>query len=147
MKLRALIQHDYKNYSHLTDINAHQIYLYKPILYYILIFIFWQVPDEVTYAELSLVRPNTLDATKNGGNQYGTLRARDEPTIYAQIDHSKKPPNGNAMPPAVTAAAVKSSPVVSPVSSLFPMSKPGLYHREVVTVRTPLMGCQQESCV
>ncbi|XP_065167952.1 nephrin isoform X2 [Atheta coriaria] len=105
------------------------------------------VPDEVTYAELSLVRPNTLDATKNGGNQYGTLRARDEPTIYAQIDHSKKPPNGNAMPPAVTAAAVKSSPVVSPVSSLFPMSKPGLYHREVVTVRTPLMGCQQESCV
>ncbi|XP_044729168.1 nephrin-like [Chrysoperla carnea] len=45
---------------------------------------------------------------------------KDDTTIYAQIDHNRRPP-----PPPV-----------------------GVYHhREVVTVRTPLMGCQQESCV
>nr|XP_023019430.1 uncharacterized protein LOC111508225 [Leptinotarsa decemlineata] len=92
------------------------------------------VGNEVTYAELALTRPNTLDTIRNGGNQFGTLRNRDDPTIYAQIDHNRRPP------------ATKSSPIVSPASAVFPPSK-GIYHREVVTVRTPLMGCQQESCV
>lgn len=97
----------------------------------------FQAGNEVTYAELSLTRPNSLEAVKNGGNQYGTLRSREDPTIYAQIDHNRRPP------PVPT----KTSPMVSPVSSIFPAAKQGLYHREVVTVRTPLMGCQQESCV
>ncbi|KAK9753864.1 hypothetical protein QE152_g1719 [Popillia japonica] len=96
--------------------------------------------NEVTYAELALARPNSLDPIKNGSAQYGMSRGgRDDSTIYAQIDHSRKP-----QIPMKTAA---SSPVVSPVSSLFPPSKPSLYQREIVTVRTPLMGCQQESCV
>lgn len=100
-----------------------------------------QAGNEVTYAELQMPRPNTLDTVKNGGSQYGTLRGRDDPTIYAQIDHNRRPP-----PPIPTKASL-TSPIVSPVSSIFPSTKPGIYHREVVTVRTPLMGCQQESCV
>ena len=100
----------------------------------------FQIGNEVTYAELTLTRPNSLEPIKNGGGQYGTLRGKDDSTVYAQIDHCKKPP---------PMAPLKSltSPMVSPVSSLFPAAKTGLYHREVVTVRTPLMGCQQESCV
>ncbi|XP_022914013.2 nephrin isoform X1 [Onthophagus taurus] len=96
--------------------------------------------NEVTYAELSLVRPNSLDPVKNGGGQYGTLRGRtDDSTIYAQIDHSKK------LPPAPVRGSLP-SPLISP-ASLFPTAKTGIYQREIVTVRTPLMGCQQESCV
>ncbi|CAH0550166.1 unnamed protein product [Brassicogethes aeneus] len=101
------------------------------------------VPSEVTYAELALARPSSLDALKNGAAvQFGTLRGRktDDPTIYAQIDHNRRPP-----PPPIPAKA--SPPMVSPVANLFPTAKQGLYHREVVTVRTPLMGCTQESCV
>ncbi|EFA06209.2 nephrin isoform X1 [Tribolium castaneum] len=94
--------------------------------------------NEVTYAELSLARPNSLETMKNGGSQYGTLRNREDSTIYAQIDH------GRRLPPPIPG---KTSPLVSPVSSLFPSAKQGLYHRDAVTVRTPLMGCQQESCV
>ncbi|XP_060523485.1 nephrin isoform X2 [Cylas formicarius] len=101
--------------------------------------------NEVVYAELSLSRPNSLDPIKNGGQQYScgqqyaTLRKGDDSTIYTQIDHGRRPP-----PPIPIS---KTSPLVSPVSSLFPATKQGIYHREVVTVRTPLMGCQQESCV
>ncbi|XP_017787321.1 PREDICTED: synaptogenesis protein syg-2 isoform X2 [Nicrophorus vespilloides] len=97
------------------------------------------VTNEVTYAELSLARPNTLDTTKNVGNQFPTQKLRDESIIYAQIDHTK-----NHQP--VSTLSAKPSPILSPVSSLFPV-KPSMYHREVVTIRTPLMGCQQESCV
>lgn len=103
-------------------------------------FLRFQAGNELTYAELSLTRPNSLETFKNGGSQYGTLRARDEPTIYAQIDHNKRAP-------PVPAKSSVTSPLVSPVSSIFSSAKPGLHHREVVTVRTPLMGCQQESCV
>lgn len=114
-----------------------------------LLFLF-QAVNEVTYAELALARPNSLEtvgmknaanAKNNTAHLYGTMRHnnyRDDPTIYAQIDHSRRPPPSTTL--------TKTSPLVSPASSLFP-TKPGLYHREVVTVRTPLMGCQQESCV
>lgn len=83
---------------------------------------------------------NAANAKNNAVNLYGTMRHnyRDDPTIYAQIDHSRRPP---PIPHAKT-----TSPMISPASALFP-AKQGLYHREVVTVRTPLMGCQQESCV
>ncbi|KAK9753858.1 hypothetical protein QE152_g1717 [Popillia japonica] len=88
--------------------------------------------NEVTYAELALARPNSLDPIKNGSAQYGMSRGgRDDSTIYAQIDHSRKP-----QIPMKTAA---SSPVVSPVSSLFPPSKPSLYQREIVQSAPPLM--------
>lgn len=104
------------------------------------VILLFQVTNEVTYAELQLARPNSLETVKNGGNQYGTLCGRNEPTIYAQIDHNRRPPH-------IPMKTSLTSPIVSPVSSIFPSTKPGLYHREVVTVRTPLMGCQQESCV
>ncbi|XP_019764544.2 nephrin [Dendroctonus ponderosae] len=101
--------------------------------------------NEVVYAELQLARPKSLDAIKNGGQQlsaaqqYATLRKGDESTIYTKIDHGRRPP-----PPVPIS---RTSPIISPVTAMFPTSKQGLYHREVVTVRTPLMGCQQESCV
>ncbi|CAH1999551.1 unnamed protein product [Acanthoscelides obtectus] len=99
-------------------------------------------PPEVTYAELSIVRPSSLDTSK-GANHYaaGTNTAyRDDSTVYAQIDHSRRvPPLGGG--------PVKPSPIISPASMIFPAPvRPGYYHREVVTVRTPLMGAQ-ESCV
>ncbi|KAF7280091.1 hypothetical protein GWI33_006418 [Rhynchophorus ferrugineus] len=105
--------------------------------------------NEVVYAELQLARPCSLDPIKNGvqhyspsqQQQYATIRKGDDSsTIYTQIDHGRRVP-----PPPL--ANNRTSPMVSPVTSIFPTSKPGLYHREVVTVRTPLMGCQQESCV
>ncbi|XP_066142755.1 neural cell adhesion molecule 2-like isoform X1 [Euwallacea fornicatus] len=102
--------------------------------------------NEVVYAELQLARPNSLDPIKNGGQQYSspaqqyaTLRKGDDSTIYTKIDHNRRPP-----PPIPNS---RTSPIISPVTAIFPTSKQGLYHREVVTVRTPLMGCQQESCV
>ncbi|XP_045465735.1 nephrin isoform X2 [Harmonia axyridis] len=95
--------------------------------------------SEVTYAELALARPSTLPTCKNGVNQPENQKIRDDPTIYAQIDHSKK-----AYPQKPT---LKSPPLVSPVSSLFPVTKPAFHQREVITIRTPLMGHQQESCV
>ncbi|XP_046659110.1 LOW QUALITY PROTEIN: nephrin-like [Homalodisca vitripennis] len=80
-----------------------------------------QRPDnDVTYAELCLSRPTSLvDAAYRGS---GTLRRGEEPTIYAEIDHNRRPPHS----------------LVSPATGS---------HREIVTVRTPLMGSQQESCV
>nr|CAI5835332.1 unnamed protein product [Callosobruchus analis] len=99
-------------------------------------------PSEVTYAELSIVRPSTLDTSK-GTNHYagGAVPPyRDDSTVYAQIDHSRR-----AAPPA--GGTTRPSPIVSPASAIFPPPvRPGYYHREVVTVRTPLMGAQ-ESCV
>lgn len=119
----------------MIKINFHCYVCYIHRTYHILNenFLF-QPASELTYAELTLTRPNSLEAFKSSGN--GALR--NEPTIYAQIDHGKRP----IQPP------VKSSPIISPASSIFTSTtKPSLYHREVVTVRTPLMGCQQESCV
>ncbi|CAG9837595.1 unnamed protein product [Diabrotica balteata] len=68
------------------------------------------IDNEVTYAELSHVRPNSLEPIKNGGNQYGTLLHRDDPTIYAQIDHNRRPP------------PLKTSPMVSPAMNESPRS-------------------------
>lgn len=63
----------------------------------------------------------------------------DEPTIYAQIDHYKT---------SSSAATSPFPPLISPSStistSLYP-AKP--FSREIVTIRTPLMYTQQESCV
>ncbi|XP_025835223.1 uncharacterized protein LOC112905963 [Agrilus planipennis] len=96
---------------------------------------------EVTYAELQLVRPNSLEPLRNGDNQCGGgMVNKENSVIYAQIDHTKRAPPGS-LRMSVT------SPLTSPVSSLFCPIKPTAYHREIVTVRTPLMGCQQESCV
>ncbi|XP_068082092.1 nephrin [Anabrus simplex] len=99
------------------------------------------VADEVTYAELSLARPTSLQDTNLamgsgmlvGGslNLGGGIRGRDEPIIYAQIDHSRRPPPSD----------LAGTPLVSPGSH------PTFYPREIVTVRTPLMSNQQESCV
>lgn len=87
----------------------------------------------------------------------------DEPTIYAQIDHYKSPTQGtnsatgtasatatSSTTPASSSAATSPFPTVisSPSStistSLYP-AKP--FSREIVTIRTPLMYTQQESCV
>ncbi|XP_063232166.1 nephrin-like [Bacillus rossius redtenbacheri] len=117
--------------------------------------------EEVTYAELCLPRPTTLlDGGATAampplgaapgcfklGSGAGAVRCRDEPTIYAQIDHGRLP------------YASPLSPLVSPPASLLcggggssPASIAALHplppHREIVTVRTPLMTSQQESCV
>ncbi|XP_068084809.1 synaptogenesis protein syg-1-like [Anabrus simplex] len=98
-----------------------------------------RVSEEVTYAELSLVRPTTLHDTGLtrgssvilAGSSSGGVRVREEATIYAQIDHSRRPPPSDSV----------STPLVSPASH------PSFYPREIVTVRTPLISNQQESCV
>lgn len=100
-----------------------EVYMVKPL-------------NEITYAELSLARPNTLETGQIIRNP-GTLpKNRDDATIYAQIDHSVRP-------------MAKSSIIspLSPVASLFPVSKPNYHQKEVITIRTPLIGYQQESCV
>ncbi|XP_075221992.1 nephrin-like, partial [Lycorma delicatula] len=78
--------------------------------------------EEVTYAELCLARPTTLGTGVEGsmgtGPGGGGVIHRNEPTVYAEIDHSRRPP------------------LISPGT-----------HREIVTVRTPLMANAQESCV
>jgi len=116
----------------------------------------------VTYAELCLARPTSLQdpvlaggnckvgsgmVLGGGGGAAGIVRGREEPTIYAQIDHTRRPQpppplsqGGDA--PQLTAL----SPLVSPISCA-PLTHPAMLHREVVTVRTPLMASQQESCV
>ncbi|KAL0270297.1 UNVERIFIED_CONTAM: hypothetical protein PYX00_007761 [Menopon gallinae] len=86
-------------------------------------------PNEVTYAELCMSLPgsteNKMKPPPNLGAQIH--RSQDEPTIYAQIDHSLRPtPDGSLRSP------------MTPVS---------MTPKEIVTVRTPLMGHQQESCV
>lgn len=116
----------------------------------------------MTYAELCLARPTSLqDSTHGGGNckvgsgvvlggggvSAGTVRGREEPTIYAQIDHTRRPQPPPPLPqgrdtPQLTAL----SPLMSPVSCAT-LSHPAVPHREIVTVRTPLMANQQESCV
>jgi hypothetical protein len=121
-----------------------------------------QASDEVTYAELCIARPTSLqDPALGGGNckvgsgvvlggggvPAGIVRGREEPTIYAQIDHTRRPQPPPPLPqgcdtPQLTAL----SPLVSPISCA-PLSHPAMLHREIVTVRTPLMANQQESCV
>ncbi|KAL3285868.1 hypothetical protein HHI36_000388 [Cryptolaemus montrouzieri] len=99
---------------------------------------FQNANSEVTYAELSIARPSSLGTCRNGVSRSEHSKNRDDPTIYAQIDHEKK-----AHPQKTSLM----SPLVSPVSSLFPVTKPTFHQREVITIRTPLMGHQQESCV
>lgn len=93
--------------------------------------------DEVTYAELVLAGRAAHGGDANGG---GTLRRGvatmgREPTIYAQIDHSRKGLAGT--PPSLGTPLSPSCSVVGVAPPL----------REIVTVRTPLMASQQESCV
>lgn len=125
-------------------------------------FIYPQASDEVTYAELCLARPTSLqDPALVGGNckvgsgvvlggggvSTGIVRGREEPTIYAQIDHTRRPqPPPPLQQGCDTPQLTALSPLVSPVSCA-PLSHPAMLHREIVTVRTPLMANQQESCV
>ena len=111
--------------------------------------VFSQGSEEVTYAELCLARPTSLqDPALVGGNCKvgsgvvlgggGIVRGREEPIIYAQIDHTRRP---QPPPPLQSPQLTALSPLVSP------LTHPGMLHREIVTVRTPLMASQQESCV
>jgi hypothetical protein len=84
------------------------------------------------------LEPAGLNGTLKSNSGTATLplvRGRDEPTIYAQIDHTVRRGGG-------AATTVVTSPLQSPLSPL--EGPPG---REIVTVRTPLMANQQESCV
>nr|CAD7393816.1 unnamed protein product [Timema cristinae] len=117
------------------------------------------VPEEVTYAELCLARPTTLqDMTSlncmvgvggGGGGGGGGVRTREESTIYAQIDHSRRPPPTLHTTGTDLTYVSPLSPLVSPGSqcSMLAPHHPLVSHREIVTVRTPLMATQQESCV
>lgn len=112
------------------------------LLYLFFLFILQQQHDEVHYAELALVIPK-MDKQQQQHKNSSTLPHSkkppaynyfDEPTIYAQIDHYKT-------------ATSPFPPLISPVSqqsTLYP-TKPFL--REIVTIRTPLVFAQQESCV
>ncbi|KAF4523455.1 hypothetical protein B566_EDAN008864, partial [Ephemera danica] len=94
--------------------------------------------EEVTYAELCLARPGLEPANGTLKSNTGTLplvRGRDEPTIYAQIDHTARGRGGGG-----GTTTTITSPLQSPLSPL--EGPPG---REIVTVRTPLMANQQES--
>lgn len=98
------------------------------------------VGDELHYAELSIAMPRCLPGdTSSLSKKPPAYDYFDEPTIYAQIDHYKS---------TSTAATSPFPPLVSPSStistSLYP-TKP--HSREIVTIRTPLMYTQQESCV
>ncbi|GAB0088671.1 Immunoglobulin-like domain [Sergentomyia squamirostris] len=131
--------------------------------------------DELHYAELSLAVSKHIESTGGGGGggsgppagllssgskqlqsgpPVGVPGAQDpnqkkppaynyfdEPTIYAQIDHNYKASTNAAFPPI---ASPSSTAAVAPASTLYP-AKPFL--REIVTMRTPLVFTQQESCV
>jgi hypothetical protein len=121
-----------------------------------------QSSEEVTYAELCLAKPTALqDPTFSGGNYKvgsgvvigpsgsatGIVRGREEPTIYAQIDHTRRPQPPSPLPQGCNTTQLTAlSPLVSPISCA-PLTHPAMLHREIVTVRTPLMANQQESCV
>ncbi|XP_049786327.1 roundabout homolog 3-like [Schistocerca cancellata] len=91
---------------------------------------------EVTYAELRLPPAEAEPAARPW--------RRHEPVIYAQIDHV------SASTSALSALSPRSPPPASLQRTASPPhSLPLLEHMhpEVVTVRTPLMSGQQESCV
>lgn len=73
----------------------------------------------------------------------------DEPTIYAQIDHYKTISStgggggGGGTPSSQPPSVISPSSTIS--TSLQYPSKP--FSREIVTIRTPLIYTQQESCV
>lgn len=68
----------------------------------------------------------------------------DEPTIYAQIDHNyKKVPTESPFPPIIQSPNPPPQQTTPSSNNLY--QKPFL--REIVTIRTPLMFTQQESCV
>lgn len=120
----------------------------------------FQSPSEVTYAELCISRPGTIGDVKtkssivscSSQHQQHQLplrrdNTRQDQTIYAVIDHNRRPPLPSSGSGSVAAAAacndsntIKSP--LTPTTSLTPGST-----KEIVTVRTPLMGHQQESCV
>ncbi|KAJ1529183.1 hypothetical protein ONE63_005989 [Megalurothrips usitatus] len=96
--------------------------------------------DEVTYAELVLSgRANCGDSNGGGTLRRGVAAMGREPTIYAQIDHSRKGLMGGTPPSLGTP--------LSPSASTPGMTGVPPPLREIVTVRTPLMASQQESCV
>lgn len=69
-----------------------------------------------------------------------------EPCIYAQIDHFKTistAGGGTTTPSSQPPSAISPSSTIS--TSLQYPSKP--FSREIVTIRTPLIYTQQESCV
>jgi hypothetical protein len=156
----------------LWRLNFHILYkteigtLLLKLLLHVCVFysLYSQSSEEVTYAELCLTRPTTLqDPSFSGGNckvgsgsgvvmgagggVAGIVRGREEPTIYAQIDHTRRPQPQPPLPQGCNTAQLTAlSPLVSPISCA-PLSHPAMLHREIVTVRTPLMANQQESCV
>ncbi|KAE8739067.1 hypothetical protein FOCC_FOCC015437 [Frankliniella occidentalis] len=102
--------------------------------------------DEVTYAELVLSgRAACTDANGGGTLRRGVATCGREPTIYAQIDHSRKGMTTGlaGTPPSL---GTPLSPSASTPGGMAGMPPP---LREIVTVRTPLMAMasQQESCV
>lgn len=121
---------------------------------------FFQLSNEVTYAELCLSRPTALSTlatdTKltgivSGIGSLSTLEGYGKPctretTIYACIDHNTRSLKGDPSPPPLpfTLAPLSTRSTfqdcnVSTMSGKHPT-------REVVTVRTPLISTQ-ESCV
>ncbi|KAK3908501.1 Nephrin [Frankliniella fusca] len=100
--------------------------------------------DEVTYAELVLSgRAACVDANGGGTLRRGVATCGREPTIYAQIDHSRKGLAGQAGTPPSLGTPLSPSASTPGLAGVPPPL------REIVTVRTPLMAMasQQESCV
>jgi len=112
----------------------------------------------VDYAELCHLRQNQEQRSSNGnsggsplslspdstgpGSKVRRVVPSHEPVVYAQIDYSRK---GLCSSPL---SSVGTGPLSSSAVGL-PTSHPAVSHgfREIVTVRTPLMANQQESCV
>ncbi|XP_071453565.1 nephrin-like [Hetaerina americana] len=98
--------------------------------------------EEVTYAELSLV---AAGVSPSAAVEHQASTARPDATIYAQIDHSRRPPLLAASSPAAT-PATPPTPISAFSIPTLCLADPTV-PREIVTVRTPLISSQQESCV
>ncbi|KAG4069528.1 hypothetical protein HA402_006894, partial [Bradysia odoriphaga] len=107
--------------------------------------------DELHYAELSITMPRnnvvTSDTSNLSAKKPPAYDYFDEPTIYAQIDHYKTISStgggGGGTPSSQPPSVISPSSTIS--TSLQYPSKP--FSREIVTIRTPLIYTQQESCV
>lgn len=108
-----------------------------------------QQTDELHYAELSITMPRnnvvTSDTSNLSAKKPPAYDYFDEPTIYAQIDHYKtiSSTGGGGGTPSSQPSVISPSSTIS--TSLQYPSKP--FSREIVTIRTPLIYTQQESCV